>query len=85
MPLTLRDHLKRDGWIPLHSFHGKNALADEIIRIGPGHRDSELKESVRKLKHLIENDPELYMGFIDMFKEAGRGSLVGVAASPFPP
>ena len=85
MPPTFRDFLKSDGWIPLHSFHGNRAIAD-------GYKDIEddknrqggeikLKASVEKLKDLIETDPDLYMGFTDMFKEAGPGSLVGGATN----
>jgi hypothetical protein len=76
MPPTLRDHLKRDGWIPLTSFHGHQAIADRL-KIVPVHGD--LIESVKELKELIEDDTDLYMGFTQMFKDAGRASLVGGA------
>ncbi|KIM89294.1 hypothetical protein PILCRDRAFT_61504 [Piloderma croceum F 1598] len=74
MPPTLRDHLKRDGWIPLTKFHGNQAIADRL-KIIPAHGGS-LIPSVEELKILIENDTDLYMGFTQMFKEAGRASLV---------
>jgi len=80
MPLTFRDYLKNDGWIPLHSFHGNHAIADKIkdVQRRKNRRDGQykLEKSVQDLKDLIERDPDLYMGFVDMFKEAGPNSLV---------
>jgi len=75
MPLTLRDHLKRDGWLPLTSFHAHRAIAErlDVIRNNP---TTPLEPSVEALKKLIEDDTDLYMGFTQMFKEAGRASLV---------
>lgn len=88
MPLTFRDYLKNDGWIPLHSFHGNHTIADGFKDIDKHrkHRrngEIELLPSVKKLKDLVEKDPDLYMGFTDMFKEAGRSSLVGGATMTF--
>lgn len=74
-----------DGWIPLHSFHGNQAIADKLkdIEDHKSREDGEvkLKPSVKKLKDLIEKDPDLFMGFTDMFKEAGPGSIVGCATN----
>lgn len=73
MPPTLRDYLKRDGWLPLTGFHGRLAIADrlKVIPHGP------LIPSVEALKKLIEDDTDLYMGFTQMFTDAGRASVVG--------
>jgi len=76
MPLTLRDHLKRDGWIPLTSFHRNQAIVTTISE-DHRHHPPPLKPSVKALKDLIEDNPDLYMGFTQMFKEAGPASLVG--------
>ena len=79
MPLTFRDHLKKDGWIPLHSFNGHRAIADAISD-AKDHKKGGfigLKPSVQKLKKLIEKNPDLYRGFVDMYQEAGPTSLVG--------
>ena len=81
MPLSFRDYLKKDGWIPLHSFNGNHAIADMLKDIEEHkHRqrgDFPLIPAVQELKDLIEKDPDLFMGFTDMFTEAGRNSLVG--------
>lgn len=81
MPLTLRDYLKKDGWIPLHSFNGNRAITDGIKEINDHKRRKRggftLKPAVQELKNLIEKDPDLYRGFVDMFKESAPGSLVG--------
>lgn len=80
MPSTFRDFLKNDGWIPKHSFSGNQAITDRYKDIEK-HKKRRggivLRPSVKKLKELIETDPDLYMGFTDMFKEAGPNSLVG--------
>jgi hypothetical protein len=75
MPPTLRDYLKRDGWLPLTGFHGRQAIADrlKVIPVNGG----PLIKSVEALKKLIEDDTDLYMGFTQMFTEAGRASVVG--------
>lgn len=81
MPLTFRDYLKRDGWIPLNSFNGNKAIADRLKSIEDDKRRRrgpvKLEDSVQALKDMIETDPDLYMGFTQMFEEAGRGSMVG--------
>lgn len=81
MPLTFRDYLKNDGWIPLHSFNGNRAITDgyKNIKKRKGRHDGkvEFKPGVQHLKELIERDPDLFMQFTDMFKEAGPGTLVG--------
>jgi len=77
MPPTLRSYLKRDGWVPLTTFHGNQAIANRLKLI-PADGGS-LIPSVQKLKDLIEDDTDLYMGFTQMFEEAGRASLVGGA------
>lgn len=76
MPLTLRDHLKRDGWLPLTSFHAHQAIAERLKVIHEPKQPITLEPSVEALKNLIEKDTDLYMGFTQMFKEAGRASLV---------
>lgn len=79
MPLTFRDYLKNDGWIPLHSFHGNRAITDGVKDVDRKRRQRggiKLKPAVQKLKDLIETDPDLYMQFTDMFTEAGQNSLV---------
>ena len=87
MPLTFRDHLKRDGWLPLTSFHRNRAITERVKVIEDRKRNRTtmpLKKSVQDLKDLIENNPDLYMGFIQMYKEAGPGSLVSARQScPF--
>ena len=82
MPLTFRDHLKRDGWIPLTSFHRNQAVAERLKSIKDHRRQRKpipTAGSVEDLKELIESDPDLYMQFTQMFEEAGPGSLVGGA------
>ena len=74
MPSTsgFGDHLKKDEWIPLHSFNGHARTHKRSRFIG-------LKPSILKLKILIEKNPDLYRGFVDMYKEAGPTSLVGIS------
>lgn len=79
MPPTLRDHLKRDGWLPLTTFHGHQAIADRLNAIPAD--GGVLIPSVKELKELIEDNTDLYMGFTQMFKDAGRASLVGAMIS----
>jgi len=78
MPLTFRDYLKKDGWLPLHSFNGHRAIADAISDAKEHKRGRfiDLKPSVLELKKLIERSPDLYRGFVDMYNEAGPTSLV---------
>ena len=81
MPLTFCNYLKKDGWIPLHSFNDHRAISDAIsdARTHKRSRFIGLKPSILKLKILIQKNPDLYRGFVDMYKEAGPTSLVGIS------
>ena len=80
MPSTFRDHLKKDEWIPSHSFNGHWVIADAISDTKDHKKGCfiRLKPSIQKLKILLEKNPDLYRGFVDMYKVAGPTSLVGI-------
>ena len=67
------------------SFHANKAIAGRLKSIqnqrGP-EGEYELKASVKNLKKVIEDDPDLYMGFIQMFSEA-PDSVVGATMSVY--
>jgi hypothetical protein len=71
MPRSFRDYLILDGWIPSKKSDANAALRKKILDLKPGYQNGELKNHhVRELKDLIESDPDMYMGFIQMYKEA---------------
>ena len=70
--MTLRNYLQLDGWIPSSKADADEALRKKVLRLQPvlGAPDGIRNDNVRKLKTLIETDPNLYMGFVQMYKEA---------------
>jgi len=70
--MTLRDYLKLDGWIPSNKSDAEAALRKRVLDL-PRNAPPKGKfnnKHVTELKNMIESDPDLYMGFIQMYKEA---------------
>ena len=74
MPLTFHDHLKRDGWIPASKYDADRSIVNRIANLPKG--PVEFSPAVKALKELIESDPDLYMGFKQMYVEAQATSAV---------
>ena len=78
MPLTFHDYLKRDGWIPKSKYDADRSIVKRIanLRNVPVGGKIEFSPAVKALEELIESDPDLYMGFEQMYVEAQATSAV---------
>ena len=68
-PPSLRDQLQRAGWLP----KSKQALNDwvkaKVRMINMTDSDEPFAPVIQEFQEMIESDPELYMGFVQMFAE----------------
>lgn len=63
-----RKRFEDGGWLPKNREAVKRALKNMgLVPAMPG--KAYLQPAVQELKHLIEDDPEVYMGFNDMLKQ----------------